>query len=267
MVDYGHIIAGMDGYLHGNLELYKKMVKNSRDLIFVVAGREREGKSVLGNSILAYLDPTYYKDVNRCCFNGAEFLKQIKKAKNFQAVCYDEAQEFTSRGAITKFNRVLIQALSMIGMKQLYIAIIIPSFFELDRYPAIHRSNFLLRVYSVLGRRGQFEFWNWDKKKNLYLFGKKGYDYNTVKPNFRGSFRKRAFPFGEEYNKKKLKAIEGMNISFKDRADKQKAHRNQLIRYMNKNLNISHQKIAEIISKGDDSITRRQITEVLGGFS
>lgn len=222
-VMYGDKEGYIDGYLKDNLDLYKKMVKNHRDLVFVVTGKEREGKSVLANTILKYLDPTYCLD--RCYMSGQEFVKGLDDATNFQALCYDEAAEYTARGSLTKFNRIINEALSRIGVKQLFMAICLPSFFELDRYPAIHRSNFLLRVYSHQGQRGFFEFWNWENKLQLYLKGKKFYDYSSQHPNFRGYFTKSAFPLNqEEYDAKKLAALKDLAGKFRQH-DKEKEDR------------------------------------------
>ena len=191
---YGNKEGTMDGFLKANLDLYKKLVKNDRDNIQIVTGREREGKSTLMNANLKYLDPTY--NLDRCFFDGESFVEAIKNNKTpYQSYGWDEAQSFTSRSAISKFNKDMIQALSLIGTKNLFIGICIPSFFELDRYPAIHRSNCLLRVYSVDGDRGRFQFYNEEKKKLLYIKGKKFYDYTQVKPNFSGRFMKETFPF------------------------------------------------------------------------
>lgn len=263
IVNYGDKKAYMDGYLRNNLELYKLLVKKSRDLVFVVTGYEREGKSTIANSILKYLDPTF--DLNRCAFNGEDFIDMLDKAKNFQAICYDEAQEFTSRGAITKFNRQLVQALSVIGMKQLYIAICLPSFFELDRYPAIHRSNFLIRVYSTKGKRGYFEFWNREKKKKLYLFGKKSMNYFEVSPNFRGCFVNKAFPFNkEDYTTRKFEALhkvlgrsrEGMQNRFI-------AQRNALIKHLVEKKGMQQTDVADLLTAGGASINKRTISDII----
>jgi len=151
----------------------------------------------------------------------------------------------------------------MIGIKQLYIAIVLPSFFELDKYPAIHRSNFLVRVYSVKGKRGTFEFWNWEKKKKLYLFGKKGYDYQCVQPNFRGTFPKKAFPFDKEYDERKIAALGKMTVSFRDFNTKAIKQRNELIKYLYNNVGLKQLEISEITSRSEETLSQKAISEVI----
>lgn len=230
IVKYGDKEGYMDGYLSTNLELYKKMVKDKHDLIFVVVGREGFGKSTLAAEVLKYLDPTF--DLDRCYMNGDDFIQALKDANEpFKAYLYDEGQEFTSRGAMTEFNKVLVQVLSRVRSKQLYVGICIPSFFELDKYPAIHRSNFLLEVYNHNAKRGFFKFWNWEKKKDLYILGKKFYNYNVVGANFIGRFTDSAFPFDKTaYNKKKETSMDGIGLTQRQEKTKIMKQRNELIR-------------------------------------
>lgn len=263
IVNYGNKEGYMDGFLKANLDLYKKLVKKDRDNIQIVTGREREGKSTLMNANLKYLDPTY--NLDRCFFNGEDFVEAIKNNRTqYQSYGWDEAQEFTSRSAISKFNKNMIQALSLIGTKNLFIGICIPSFFELDRYPAIHRSNCLLRVYSVNGNRGRFQFYNEEKKKLLYIKGKKFYDYTQVKQNFSGRFTKDVFPFDtKEYNKKKMDAMEkGLNFS-NVKQSKWMEQRNDLIEYLYYENKLTHKQIADYITSKGHGINEGTIRDVL----
>ena len=259
MVKYGKKEGYMDGFLKANLDLYKKLVKQDRDNIQIVSGREREGKSTLMNANLKYLDPTY--NLSRCFFNGEDFVEAIKNNKTqYQSYGWDEAQEFTSRSAISKFNKNMIQALSLIGTKNLFIGICIPSFFELDRYPAIHRSNCLLRVYSVDGDRGRFQFYNESKKKLLYIKGKKFYDYTQVKPNFSGRFTKNIFPFNKkEYDRKKMDAMEsGLNFD-RIKQSKWKRQRDILASHLYNKYEMQQKEMAELLTGKGESITKEAI--------
>jgi len=250
-VSYGDYTAYMDGYLQNNLELYKKMVKKKFDLFFVVTGREGVGKSVLCATILKYLDNSFNMD--RCFMNGDDFIRALIEADGekdkFKAFMFDEGQEFTSRSAVTKFNKLLVQVISKIRAKQLYIGICIPNFFELDKYGAIHRSNFLIQVYQdKRGKRGGFRFWNWERKKNLYLLGKKNYDYFCVPPNFRGFFTYSAFPFPqEEYDKLKFDAMQDILKQLEDL--KGIMQRDTLIQYLYKECGLTPAEIMEIFEK------------------
>jgi len=76
-----------------------------------------------------------------------------------------------------------------IRAKNLFIFIIAPTFMDINKYFAIWRSKCLLHVYSIKGDRGYCSFFNADRKKKLYIIGKKKfYDYQCVFPNFRFRF-------------------------------------------------------------------------------
>lgn len=266
MVNYGNKQAGMDGFLKTNLDLYKKMVRKKRDLIFICSGREGEGKTHLTAGILSYLDPTF--DLDRCFMNGDDFLKALIDAKEpYKGYMFDEGQEFTSRAAMTRFNRFLIQVLSKVRAKQLYIGICIPAFFELDRYAAIHRSSFLLNVYSKEGKRGYFIFWNWERKKLLYLKGKKAYDFDCVRGNFHGQFTKKMFPFDEEkYEEKKFEAMAKLNEQLQEQQSRMKIQRDCLIIYLHKIVGLKQIEISEILNESGFPIDQGQISRIIKGY-
>jgi len=196
----------LDGYLKSNLDFLKHaVVKKNYDGFIVIAGREGFGKSTLAAQIAVYLDPTY--NLDRCCFTADQFIEAAEGAEKFQAIVFDETMGYlSSRGAMSSFNRDLIKIFSEMRSKNLFIILCIPNFFELDRYPAMHRSTGLLYIF----KRGRFGSYDYNTKKKLYLIGKKYYSY-SVPPNFRGNFVK-YFPLNQEaYDQKKNNAIRSFN--------------------------------------------------------
>lgn len=198
----------MDGFLKKNLDEIKKVIKKDWDMVFIVDGREGSGKSVLAQQCAKYVDETF--DITRIAFNSDEFIEQIGKAEKYQAVVYDEAYGgLSSRAAISEVNRSLVSMLAEIRQKNLFVFIVLPCFFELDKYAAIWRSCGLLHVYTGENfERGRFTFYNYERKKDLYMVGKKFYSYNRPPPNFRGSFVEGYAVDDTEYRKKKLQSLE-----------------------------------------------------------
>jgi hypothetical protein len=192
----------IDGYLKANLDhVYKSVTKNDYDAFIVVTGREGFGKSTLAGQVALYLDPTF--NLDRCCFTTQQFQDAAEKAEKYQAIVFDETMGYlSSRGAMSSFNRDLIKIFSEMRSKNLFVLLCIPNFFELDRYPAMHRSTGLLYVY----KRTRFGSYDYPTKKKLYLIGKKYYTY-SVPPNFRGVFVKYFVYNPEEYERKKQTAI------------------------------------------------------------
>lgn len=192
----------LDGYLKANLDHLKHEVKrNDYDGFIIIAGKERYGKSTLASQVAKYLDPTY--NLDRCTFTAEQFKHAVGSADKFQAVVFDETMGYlSSRQALSKFNRSLIKIFSEMGSKNLFIILCIPNFFELDRYPAMHRSTGLLYVY----KRSFFGAYDYPTKKELYVRGKKIYSY-VVKPNFTGRFVKYFTLNKTDYEAKKQQAI------------------------------------------------------------
>lgn len=198
----------MDGYLRSNLTIAKKMMKKDFDMVCVIDGMERAGKSVLAMQIAKFFDESFC--LERVTFTGAEFRKQVRDADRFQAVVLDEGMTaLFSRASMSKGNINIVRLLAEIGQKNLYIIIVLPSFFVLDMYAAIHRSRFLIHVYSKKLTRGFFQFYNMERKKNLYFMGKKFYDYRKGRPNFFGRFANQYAVDETEYRKKKADSLIG----------------------------------------------------------
>jgi hypothetical protein len=105
-------------------------------------------------------------------------------------------------------NRALISMLTMVRQKNLHLIIIAPNPFELERYLVLWRARYLINVYVGRGwQRGYFGFYNYDRKRDLYMKGKKTFDMNCVPPNFRGRFTNSYLVDEGEYRDRKLKAM------------------------------------------------------------
>lgn len=178
----------MDGYLKSNWDIAKEVIHKDWDMIFCYDGYEGSGKSVKAMQDAYYCDPTLTNE--RITFTPFQFKKGVMAADKYQSVVYDEAYTgLSSRATMSMINRTLVSMLAEIRQKNLFIFVVMPCFFDLDKYVALWRSRALIHIYTM-GKmeRGYFSFYNVDKKKDLYIFGKKFYQYTKVMPNFRGRF-------------------------------------------------------------------------------
>jgi hypothetical protein len=83
-----------------------------------------------------------------------------------------------------------------------------PSFFDLDRYIALWRSRALIHCFKTDDwERGRFAFYDVDRKKDMYLEGKKMYSYKFPSPNFHGKFVNHYCVDAADYKQRKLKAL------------------------------------------------------------
>ena len=224
----------MDGYMKSNLDVAKKVIKDDWDMIFCYDGYEGSGKSTVAGQHAFYCDQTL--SLKRYAFNGEQFKQVVDRAKQYQAVVYDEAYSgLSSRGAMSKINRSIVSMLTEIRQKNLFVFIVLPCYFDLDKYVALWRSRALVHIYTGDGfQRGFFEFYNMDRKKNLYVFGKKTYDYGVTKPNFRGRFTK-YFPLNvKKYKRLKLEALRDRTLKQMTQ-EEQKVFDDKLFKHLQEN--------------------------------
>ena len=192
----------LDGIAKDNLDTAKKVIKKDWDMIFAYDGYEGSGKSTKAIQDAFYCDPTL--NLDRITFTPTEFRRAVMNAKQYQSVVYDEAYTgLSSRAAMTHVNRALVKMLAEIRQKNLFIFVVMPTFFDLDKYVALWRSRALVHIYTrEKFERGYFTFYNVDRKKQLYVIGKKYYSYSKPKANFFGRFTK-TLPIDEQKYKQK----------------------------------------------------------------
>lgn len=237
----------MDGYLKDNLDTARKVIKKDWDMVFAIDGPEGSGKSTLAIQCAYYCDPTL--DLNRIVFTPDEFKAAILSAKPYASVVYDEAYTgLSSRAAMSKINRVLVAMLAEIRQKNLFVWIVMPTFFDLDRYAALWRTRGLIHVYTGDDfRRGLFAFYNADKKKDLYINGKKFYSYYTPKPNFTGTFGP-FLPIDKTgYDEKKRLALEGRSEKVISEETAREATRLMFTRLVELGENMTHEERAHLL--------------------
>ena len=142
--------------------------KKDKDCVIAIDGNEGSGKSTLGLQWCRYIDSSF--NLSRVVFTPEEFRDAIYKAKKGQAIMFDEAfTGFSSRAALSGVNKTLISLMMQIRQKNLFIVIVLPTIFLLDKYISIFRTRVLIHVYEVRGRRGFFKVYSSKKKKLLIL--------------------------------------------------------------------------------------------------
>ena len=198
----------------------KYMKKVNRDRVIIVDGSEGVGKSQWTIQQAYNLDPEMFKDVetflSRIAFTPDEFFSIIRNVKN-GVVIFDEAfRGFSSRSALSKINKQLVQGLMEMRQQNNIVFIVLPSFFLLDIYPAMLRSNTLFNIYFSKGtQRRAWRGYNKQDKNEIYQKGvKKGWFYSK-NSLFKGYFYGK-FPGGEKYEKayldKKYKAFKDSHV-------------------------------------------------------
>lgn len=156
----------------------KNVLEHDWDRVYLIDGNEGSGKSLLGLQLGYFLDPTL--NIDRVTFSGKEFSDAIDKATKGQCIIFDEAfNGLGSSGATGKMNKLIVRKLMECRQRNLFIIVILPTIFLLQKYAAIFRSKALFHVYTSKGGvRGHYRIYNEGNKKLLYLKGLKLYSYS-----------------------------------------------------------------------------------------
>lgn len=190
--------------------MIRQVTKHDSDKLIIIDGREGCGKSVLAMQIAKALDADF--NIDKIAFNHIEFEEKIKdiKRKKGDCILLDEGfSSANSRATMSQINRIMVQMGTEMRQLNLFVIIVLPSFFDLDKYFAIHRSETLIHAYkNKKGMRGNYIIFPYKKKLKLFLKGKKFYNYGCVKSPYPAcSFNKFYVVDEIEYKKAKLNAF------------------------------------------------------------
>ena len=123
-----------------------------------------------------------------------------------------------------------------------------PTFFDLDKYVALWRSRALVHVYTKESFvRGRFAFFNVDRKKVLYVNGKKFYNYSATKANFVGDFKNGYTVDEEAYRQKKKDSLNNAEDDSVSHSDKVILQRNVLFKILNRQYKLPQSKISKLL--------------------
>ncbi len=188
----------IDRTLSANLDILAKKIKNDMHFLILITGHDGvgNGKSTLMTHVGSYLtwkinqlhgtENTFTS--RNMTFNGRQLERRSFELPQFSVVGLDEGDDLTIHGMKDLASNLKKYFRKCRQLNQILI-LILPSFFELPKFYALSRSTFLLDVqFKGEFERGFFEFYSSQKKKLLYLKGKREWDYNCVNSDFHGKF-------------------------------------------------------------------------------
>jgi len=268
MGTYKHMVDGVEKDVYMDDGLHKQLVdkvkpsveKKDRDWFCIVDGEEGSGKSVFAMQLAKVLDPEFTHE--QIAFNAPEFIRLVMKAKKFQCILLDEAYSgLSSRAALSEMNNLMVALMMEMRQKNLFIIIVMPTFFMLDKYVALHRAKGLFHIFMRDGNRGYWHFFDKQKTKYLYLAGKKFYEYDSQKPRIFGRFFDQYVVNEQKYREVKHNALHKKSRGTK--AEVYKDQRDTLIWLVRQEFHISQQKIADLCKKWGFHIGRKHISDIL----
>lgn len=208
-----------DGNYNEILSGLKKAVMNKNtSSVILFDGRSGMGKTTLALQTGITLDEDF--GLHKLHFSPRTFLQGdengkvgLAQAKKGDFILFDEAMLISNRSAMSQINKMIIQAMSMIRSKNIFVGFCVNSIFDLDRNLVLHRADALFHVYgNTLVDRGKFcGFFKgrdgFDRLKDLYLKGKKMYEYSNPRANMVASFSKEFIIDETLYETEKQKGI------------------------------------------------------------
>lgn len=243
--------------------LNERRKKKDQDQLWVIDGAEGSGKSVLTLQLAKYINPNF--SLRNVCFSAEEFRDTIQKANKGEVIVFDEAfLGLSSRSALSRLNRMLVSLMMQMRQKNLFVFIVLPSIFLLDKYVSMFRSKVLLHVYVLKNQKRMWVLFNRRLKKDLLLNGAKTMSYaTTIRKNrigFKGNFYNIYSINENEYRKKKLKAFENYD---RVEEDDSMIQRNKVIWILNKEFNLNPYKISDLFKKYNFSLSRSSVQAII----
>ena len=187
----------IDALLYDNLKLMATKIVNDMTFMAVCSSSTLEvgtGKSVLltqiGEAWTEIMKETHNIDVpftmKNVVFRPEELIERSFEVPQYSCILLDEWEDahYWSKLGMTlrKFFRKCRQL-------NLFILVIIPNFFQFPLGYAISRTIFFIDVkFDDNLDRGNYDFYGFKSKKNLYMKGRKFHDYSVQHPDFQGEF-------------------------------------------------------------------------------
>ena len=190
--------AYMNDYLASNLDTYAEKIADDMHFTLIIAGNDSvgNGKSTMATHVGCYL--TWKANKEHKLKNTFKHENMVFKAKDlvetsfrlpkYSVIVLDEGDDLTEHSMKTIAKELKKYFRKCRQLNQILI-LILPMFFELPRFYALGRSHCLINVkFKRKFERGHFDFYGPNKKKELYLKGKREWNYNVIQPDFSGQF-------------------------------------------------------------------------------
>ena len=195
---YGYsFLNGLDHDLHKeidpgwkrlkeNASNMKRLLKQDTDIVGLIYGGNRTGKTTLSLQLARLIDQGENEGKlqdNQIIFNDEDFREAMKQGEQYQANHIDEMKLlFSSRDAMTKENKTRNKFMSSYAKKNMAILGCDNNFYNIDKQFRSDKIDFVIHV----PERGRFEFYS-EAKVRKFEKNDEGYP-RTPEPDFTGEF-------------------------------------------------------------------------------
>lgn len=233
----------MDDTFKKQLDFLIQNITDDWDFTIIISGggEVRVGKSMIAQQIGAYWTHQIEKiygiknkfTIKNVVFDSKKLIEvghKLGQEKKHDAIIHDEAgADVASKKVMTARTKAVMDYFRECGQYNFLNILVLPDFFDLPKSIALTRSIFLLDVYyKIKGekfQRGYFKFYSRPAKKELYMRGRKAWDYKAAGCDFPARFYK-FFPLDEqEYRNKKNRAFKSRDDTLTKRQKIQVAQR------------------------------------------
>ena len=250
----------IDAFLYENLKLLATKIKDDMTFLMICFSSTLEvgtGKSVfmtqLGEAWSEIIRKEQGIDLNfstqNIVWRPRDLIERAFQVPKYSFILLDEWED---AHYWSELGMTLRQFFRKCRQLNLFIGMVIPNYFQLPMNYALGRSIFAIDVkFTGDFERGNYDFYDFEKKRELYIKGKKTHNYHVVKPSFSGVFNDGYGVDREEYLKAKREDLEKWD---KDEGKDMKPE--QLIFYTKiRTLRVLYER---------DFITSRMIAELYG---
>ncbi len=190
--------AYIHDYLYPNLDTYAKKIADDMHFAIIISGNDSvgNGKTTMATHIGAYLTWKINKlhKVNNVfthknmVFKSKDLAERSFELPKYSVIVLDEGDDMVEHGMKETARQMKKYFRKCRQLNQIFI-LILPSFFELPKFYALARSHALINVkFHGQFERGLFNFYGPKQKKQLYLKGKKDWNYDSAPFDFDGDF-------------------------------------------------------------------------------
>jgi len=255
----------MDGTLYTNIGMLADNIVRDMTFLGVLYSSTLEvgtGKSTFAQQLgEAYTEMVNKKhnlnlefNMKNVVFKPADLIERSFQLPKYSCIILDEWED---AHYFSELALALRQFFRKCRQLNLFMIIIIPNFFQLPISYAISRSVFAIDVkFGPDFHRGHFNFYNFNRKKDLYVKGKKTYNYFAAPSDFHGVFTPGYAVDDEEYRRAKY-----LDMMKAEKAEKTKPTERQikvqLYKQLYQNLDgVTSKKLAEAFGISDRTATR-----------
>lgn len=175
------------GYIKAVCNDAVTLTKQDWDKLFLVCGLNRTGKTVFSMLIGYYMD--HNLTIDRIAYSGSQFIEIFNSdLPKGSVIIWDEGDNVSEHWA-SEMIRVLKRVFKRGAYKNYIVILITPTFFDMNKYWCVNRSDCLFEVYAeptkdkdgkIQSNRGRVKYFDREGKRILYFQGYKTWNMNAI---------------------------------------------------------------------------------------